>query len=633
MRQSKFIFCLILLVAVSSSYAQTDINRIKSDPKYWCAEGQGTTIDEADHDALAQIIRQISVSISANTQETNESGKKDNGVEYSSYTQKGTINSSSFVSLKNVEMLIVKPEPDAVVFRWVAKSEVDKMFEERKAKILDFIETGRIAEQRLQIDDALRNYYWALMLSKAHRDAVYCDFGGKSVNCLTFLPQKIKSVISHVKATLEECTYSENRYKAGVKFTYDGRETASIQLRYFDGQSFIGPLTARNGYGELDLVALPADGKLKIRYEYSFRNEAENLDAELRSVFSETGTVPIDNAMTEIPVKINQKKNAMTMDNKKSVSSVATNDVAADGIKPEAATKRERKPLEMADDNTRYLAVLNEVEEAIRRKTPQTVFSLFTPDGYKMFETLLRKTGTVTLVGGNQKYEFVKANGQILGRFCKVKIRFKDGKSFMENLVFRFNETDGKIQSVAFALTQKAEDDIFNAASSWTDISRFTILQFMEDYQTAYALKRLDYIEKIFSDDAIIITGTVLKTAPQVKMEGVALDMGRKDVHFTKQNKQQYMTNLRRHFNDREYIHLTFEDNITKVINAPRIQPGTAFAIQISQMYNSPVYSDKGYLTLVLDASKELPIIHVRMWQPDKKEMMTIEDFINKFEF
>ena len=203
----------------------------------------------------------------------------------------------------------------------------------------------------------------------------------------------------------------------------------------------------------------------------------------------------------------------------------------------------------------------------------------------------------------------------------------------MENLVFRFNETDGKIQSVAFALTRKAEDDIFNAASSWTDISRFTILQFMEDYQTAYALKRLDYIEKIFSDDAIIITGTVLKSAPQVKMEGVALDMGRKDVHFTKQNKQQYMINLRRHFNDREYIHLTFEDNITKVINAPRIQPGTAFAIQISQMYNSPVYSDKGYLTLVLDASKELPIIHVRMWQPDKKEMMTIEDFINKFEF
>lgn len=629
MRQLNFIFCLIFFV--SSSHAQTDINRIKSDPKYWCAEGQGTTIDEADHDALAQIIRQISVSVSANTQEEDESRTK-NGAEYSNYTRKGTISSSSFASLKNVEMLIVKPEPNAVVFRWVAKSEVDKMFEERKAKILDFIETGRIAEQRLQIDDALRNYYWALMLSKVHRDAVYYDFNGKSVNCLTFLPQKIKSVISNVKATLKECTYSDNRYKAGVKFTYNGREIASVQLRYFDGQSFIGPLTARDGYGELELVKLPVDNKLKIRYEYSFRNEAENLDAELRSVFSETKTVPIDNAMVDIPVKINQKKNVMTMDNKKT-SSAGTNETTADAIKPETATKREHKQLDIVGDNTQYLAVMGEIEEAIRQNTPETVFKHFTPDGYKMFETLLRKTGTVSLVGRSQKYEFVKANEQVLGRFCKVKIKFKDGKSFMEKLVFRFNESDKKILSVAFALTQKAEDDIFNAASSWTDISRFTILQFMEDYQTAYALKREDYIEKIFSDDAIIITGTVLKTAPRANKEGMTLDLGRKDIHFTRQNKQQYMTNLRRHFNDREYIHLTFEDNITKVINAPRIQPGTAFAIQINQIYNSPVYSDKGYLTLILDASKELPIIHVRMWMPDKKEMMTIEEFINKFEF
>ena len=119
-------------------------------------------------------------------------------------------------------------------------------------------------------------------------------------------------------------------------------------------------------------------------------------------------------------------------------------------------------------------------------------------------------------------------------------------------MAFRFNRYDNKIQSLAFALSRKAEDDIFNAAAKWTDASRFTLLQFMEDYQTAYALKRLDYIEQIFSDDAIIITGTVLKPAGRQYVEGSPIDFNRTDVQFTTKNKQQFIETVRRHFNDRE---------------------------------------------------------------------------------
>lgn len=630
MRQLKQIFCLILLATAGPTLAQTDINSIKSDPRYICAEGEGLTKRDAQNDALTSICSQIEVSVSVKAQDTDDSGMR-NGVEYSSYTQKGAINVSSFASLRNTKIRVLKPEPNAKVFLWVERSEVDKMFKEREAKAIGFIEAGRTAEQRLQIDDALRNYYWALMLAKTNRDAIYYDFDGKRVNCLTFLPQKIKSVISQVRATLESCVYSDNRYNAMVRFTYNGRDVASIQLSYFDGQSTIGPLTARDGTGELELVALPVDNKITINYEYSFSDEARNLDAELRSVFEGTKAVPIDNAMVQIPVKVNRNKNAMSMDTKRGVSAESTR-MVPNPIKPETATQRERKTLEKVSDDSKYQTVLRDVENAIRHNTPQEVFSHFTPDGYRIFETLLTKSGKVSIAGGTQNYEFVKANGQVLGRFCKVKVRHCNGRSFMENLVFRFNETNGKIQSVAFALTKKAEDDIFNAASSWTDISRFTILQFMEDYQTAYALKRFDYIEKIFSDDAIIITGSVLTTAPKA-VENGSFFADKKNVRYTKQNKQQYMENLRRLGQREEYLHLTFEDNITKVINAPRLKQGSAFAIQINQIYNSPSYSDKGYLTLILDASQELPIIHVRWWQPDRKDMLTIENIINNFEF
>ena len=637
MRPLKLIVLVLICFCAHCLYAQVDIRQIKSDTRYYSAEGCGITIDEADRNALFQISQQISVSVLAEQKSVSNFFFffKDGGSSgsQSDYAQESSVKSFSFASLQNVNRMILEPEPNARVFRWVAKSEVSKMFELQKQKILDFVETGKVAEQRLQIDDALRNYYWALMLAKVNREAVYADINGEQVNCLAFLPLKIKSVISHITAHLEDCFYEDNRYFVKMRFTYDGQNVASVQLRYFDGQSFIGPLVARDGMGELELISLPADKKVKIRYEYSFRDEAENLDAELRAVFSGTVAPPIDNAFVEIPVKVNVKKNTMSVEKKprEGVTAKTTSTIAS--ISTEQIKQPQRMELSVVENSSELAGVLKQVEASIEKGKPQDVYSYFTPDGYKLFETLLNKTGKVSLVGKTQSYEFVRANGQILGRFCRIKIKFKSGKSFMENLVFRFDENSKKIQSIAFALTKKAEDDIFNAASSWTEISRFTILQFMEDYQTAYSLKRLDYIEQIFSEGAIIITGTVLKPASHMQIEGMPIDFGRNDVYFTRLNKQQYLAKLRRHFNEREYIHLTFEDNQTKVINAPRIPKGTAFAIQINQIYNSPVYSDRGYLTLVLDASKDLPIIHVRLWQPEKNDMLTLDEFMNKFEF
>lgn len=625
----QLLFLSIALVCCSSIFSQ-NVEQIKSDNSYWSAEGIGTTIDEADKNALSRLIKQISVSITTQERSDNTDVRTSDGRGSHSNAYSESTSSFSLASLRNVEMIILEPEPNAKVFRWVSKQEVENMFKERQSKILDFIKTGKIAEQRLQIDDALRSYYWALILTKVHRDAVYVEFNGEEVNALTFLPMKIKSVISQVHAQVESWSSQDNRYYASMRFTYNNRNVASIQMRYFDGQSFIGPLVVRDGIGELELISEPTDGKIKLRYEYSFRNEAETLDMELRSIFSEISTPLIDNAMVEVPIEISKRK--ASADFNKKQKGVGTDNTIDAAIPPEPISNKKR--LELATTNSDGLTyIMGQVENAIRCGTPRSVFSYFTPEGYKLFETLMTKTGKVSLVGKQQTYEFVCANQQILARFCKIKIKFKNGKTFMENLVFRFDESGKKIQSIAFALTKKAEDDIFNAASKWTEISRFTILQFMEDYQTAYSLKRLDYIEKIFSDDAIIITGTILKTAPPTQIEGMPINLGHNDVHFTRMSKAQYISKLRSHFNDREYIHLTFEDNQTKVINAPRIPEGTAFAIQINQMYNSPVYSDRGYLTLVLDASKELPIIHVRLWQPEKSNMMTLDEFMNKFEF
>ena len=238
-----------------------------------------------------------------------------------------------------------------------------------------------------------------------------------------------------------------------------------------------------------------------------------------------------------------------------------------------------------------------------------------------------------SLVGAKQDYVFVQTPGRVFGRFCNVSVKFKNGRKFMEKLVFRFNK-ENKIESIAFALTTKAENDILNAdAGMWKEVSRYAILQFMEDYQTAYTLKRLDYIDKIFSDDAIIIVGSILKSAPATIEEGRNINLGNEKVDYVQRTKSEYINKLRTQFRDKEYIHLTFENNELQLVNAPHRDLGTVFAIQIKQLYDSSDYSDQGYLTLVFDASRELPLIGVRLWQPDKTEMVKIQDFVKKFRF
>ena len=91
------------------------------------------------------------------------------------------------------------------------------------------------------------------------------------------------------------------------------------------------------------------------------------------------------------------------------------------------------------------------------------------------------------------------------------------------------------------------------------------------------------------------------------------------------------LNNLKKHFKVNEYSHLIFEDNLIKKVNTNGlIEDGAAYAIQIRQYFNSPSYSDVGYLTLFLDMQGQYPMILVRLWQPDKS-FTAFDDFCKKF--
>ena len=119
--------CCISASCLLAAYPQ-DIRQIKSDPRYYWAEGRGITVNEADGNAMSQIARQISVSISTQLQTSDRSVSDESGIVSANYSQEGFVKSFSSVSLQNVGMMVLSPEPEAVVFRYVTKSDVEKMF-------------------------------------------------------------------------------------------------------------------------------------------------------------------------------------------------------------------------------------------------------------------------------------------------------------------------------------------------------------------------------------------------------------------------------------------------------------------------------------------------------------------------
>ena len=603
----------ILAIFTMYSHAQS-IDEIKKNSNYIWGEGNGTTMSDAEGEALRQMSVQISVSVynSSYDEESN-----DNSV------QKAVLQSVSSAKFTNVQMRVLEEEPNAKVFCFMSRSEVKKMFEKRANHIVNMVDAGKTAESRMMIDEALRNYYRALVLAKTTPEPVEIEFNDKKGEATSLLPIKIKSVLAMINASVDEIQDGKNLI---LGFTYNGKPVSSLNFKYNDGQSIVGPIVARDGIGEASMASIPADRKLHLTYELRFRNEVDPTDSDIAGAFN-AGILPNINSSVAIAIKNNSKKKA-----------AAPVLASAEMLAAQPTNDKRSIAMQNADNTDDLQKAVLAVEAAISSNNPKSAFNYFTPEGYTLFANLMAKNGKVTLVGKAQSHNFIIADGYIIGRATNIKRQFRNGKAFMEKLVYRFNPESRKIESVAFALTQRAENDIMNAAASWPEVSRWAILNFMEDYQTAFALKRTDYINSIFSDDALIITGTILKklnNAERAFDRSKSLDLGGpKDIAYSQLSKTEYIDRLRKIFNTREYVHLQFEDNVTRMIDLPAINginKGAAFGIEIKQRYESTGYSDDGYLTMVFDTRGKLPIIHVRLWQPDKNNMMSLQEFISRF--
>lgn len=146
--------------------------------------------------------------------------------------------------------------------------------------------------------------------------------------------------------------------------------------------------------------------------------------------------------------------------------------------------------------------------------------------------------------------------------------------------------------------------------------NRRVILDYVEHLRTSYITRDIDFLNQLFSEDALIIVGTVVYSLPQNE-DGKVF---RNQVKYNVKTKKAYLDRLREVFRRNRDIDLQFSD--FRIMRHPSVQD--IYGVTLHQKYHSDSYSDDGYLFLLWDfRDRTAPKIHVRTWQPGLQDGMT----------
>jgi len=180
-----------------------------------------------------------------------------------------------------------------------------------------------------------------------------------------------------------------------------------------------------------------------------------------------------------------------------------------------------------------------------------------------------------------------------------------------QDIVIEFT-MNGKISDMYIAIAPHQYLKIMGNSNDVTDLRyRQMIVDFVENFRTAYNRKDIPFLEDIYGDDALIITGKAL--TPQ-KRGDVPQAYNQTQIYYSVQNKKQYLANLKRVFEKNSYINIKFDEIVvTQHEGNPNI-----YGVTLKQDWNaSGGYHDEGWLFLMIDYSDENnPLIWVRTWQP-----------------
>ncbi len=640
---------LFLGLGCIPAFAQEDararaIEEKKNDSSIRWGEGESTDEERAKELAEQDLLRKFQGAVGLCTSLDQSNDANGNGRE--DYTNSSTrlvfaiIDNPQEIKYKSTRKNkeTKKEETWYHVFCYITEKEYQRIQEDRHEQERELIKSGIEQEQNVCIAGALKYYNWAHSVIKAFNDdRLTMEISGQDQNCLRWLERKVESVLSNLKFEIDETSVVEqsdadDKYDIVINTTYAGNPVSSLDVSYFNNITD-QEVRAHDGKMTLSFPNLPETKDLTFSVRYRYSQEANNERGIVKSAYeamTSSQRLNMDNlADRKLPFKFNTRKGTA----KASVSTIAAtpgSTMTPDIKTPKQALDRSEIAAPKNQQTVQsYIESMMAVENALRKKKYEAVRDLFTPEGYHIFQMLTSKS-KISVVG---KPEYSVEETDLFARGTSIPIKVsRANHNTTENLVFRFDKQSGKISSVAFALTKRAEDDIFRAGAEWAVDSRYSILTFMEDYQTAFHTQDTEYIKKIFSNDAIIITGKFTDNINAEFNDDVLTGRGaRKGKHvvYATQNKEQYIENLQKCFDRNSWTHIDFEHTAMEKVDTKGVVKNDVMWIELKQVWTSSNYCDVGYLALQINlVPKGGSKINVRTWT---QNFVEIDELKNRF--
>ncbi len=582
----KLLITILITLFCAQMFAQNAAS-VKKDKSYIYTEATATNAIAADSLALEEMVGKLAQIVE---------------LPYPLEVRKELMSTYLGDIKRECGMISSTSRKSATLMRYIQRSDVGRIFVGRRNKAKEMLSIASIADRKCQMDVALRYYSWAetLMRSLPSPDVV----------AIAEAKSRREAILKGLNVEFDR----QDIYDKGIvelTFTFDGKPVKNIDYKFFDGKTWSKILSAKDGKGFVEVRPSSKIDQYRIKYEIT-PSHLQHLFREVSMVEKALAFGTKDAEHEKAPSSPARAVGKLSESEARKIDFTAVKKKVLDVV---AREEFQREP-----DSTRggltpvvfsseYEDIVSKVCKGITSGMDESFSEYFTPEGYEIFTRLICYGNARVLNFGN--LSFYELGDEVYARSVPMVFSFKGNqRQFVENIVFTFNG-EKKICNLSFTLGKETVQCIVDQ-SGWAEESKIILISFLENYKTAYALKRLDYISSIFDDDALIITGRVLRN-----VKGPNEYRNNRYVTLTRQSKANYIKNLSRVFASQEYINLQFSDcEVMKLGKGEQL-----FGIKIRQEYFSKTYSDTGYLFILVDLRDYTkPVIHVRTWQdePDK---------------
>ena len=276
---------LILLLLACMSYALDIEDRalekqIKNSGKYRWGEASDTDPEKAKEVAVRALCQNISVAITATSDRTVSETESD--------FQDSTIivtQTYSALNLQNLGSLVFREKDLTRAIAYIDTASLSISFETSKQKVRDMVKLALQAESENRIGDALKQFYWAYLLTHSYIGKLDLGLYGIGIsNARMAIERKMTQIATNLNVKADPCIRSAGSSTTTLAFNYNGNAVQNIDFSYYCGEGD-DQICISNGekayitiYKELTQRRVPLPLRIEYVYAGEMRSQPEILN-------------------------------------------------------------------------------------------------------------------------------------------------------------------------------------------------------------------------------------------------------------------------------------------------------------------------------------------------------------------